>query len=185
MRMTAAAFLYGAVLLSAQAGAAPAIPSCAETPAFSALDFWVGEWDVFAGGREVGENRVEKVLDGCAILEHWTSRAGGEGKSLFYYHPAERRWKQVWVTSRSLAPGGTKEKSQVEAPAGSLRFQGEMILPDGREYLDRTTLTPLGKGEVRQLIEYSADGGKTWQVSFDAVYRTRQEARDGQDAGAS
>jgi hypothetical protein len=33
------------------------------------------------------------------------------------------------------------------------------------------SLTPLPGGTVRQVIEESRDGGATWQVGFDAVYR--------------
>jgi hypothetical protein len=42
---------------------------------------------------------------------------------------------------------------------------------EGTTVLDRTTLTPLGGGEVRQHIEVSSDRGATWRSSFDAVYR--------------
>jgi hypothetical protein len=54
---------------------------------------------------------------------------------------------------------------------GGVRFQGEISKPDGTSYLDRTTLTPLTGDRVRQVIEISRDGGKTWQVTFDAEYR--------------
>jgi hypothetical protein len=36
--------------------------------------------------------------------------------------------------------------------------------------LDRTTLTPLSDGRVRQVIEISRDHGTTWQTGFDAYY---------------
>ena len=45
---------------------------CSEDPAYAVLDFWVGEWEVSAAGERVGENRIEKLLQGCAIMEHWT-----------------------------------------------------------------------------------------------------------------
>jgi hypothetical protein len=45
--------------------------------------------------------------------------------------------------------------------------------------LDRTTLTPLGNGRVRQVIETSRDGGKTWRVGFDAVYVPQAEESSG------
>ncbi len=64
-----------------------------------------------------------------------------------------------------------KEKREVERQAnGALRFQGEIPLPDGGSYLDRTTLTPLEGERVRQVIEVSRDGGTTWRVTFDAIY---------------
>lgn len=56
-------------------------------------------------------------------------------------------------------------------PGGGVRFQGELRHPDGHIVLDRTTLTPLDGGEVRQLIEVSSDGGSSWRRAFDARYR--------------
>lgn len=148
--------------------------SCAEVEGFSSLDFWLGAWDVYVGEKLVGHNRIEKILDGCAVMEHWTAAGGGEGKSLFYYLPATDTWKQVWVTGRATAPGGVKEKTLVGVlEGGALRFQGEIALANGGSYLDRTTLTPLPGGEVRQLIEVSRDGGQSWKPVFDATYRRK------------
>lgn len=160
--------------MSAGAAAADAIPACDGQPAFAALDFWVGDWDVFVGTQKVGEDRVQKTLNGCAITESWAAAGGGEGFSLFYVDPADLRWRQVWVTGRALAPGGVKEKHLVETlPHGSLRFQGTVRDTAGRTWLDRTTLTPLPDGTVRQRIEISRDGGETREATFDAVYRQR------------
>ena len=148
--------------------------SCADLPGVRALDFWGGEWDVTSGGSQVGSNRIEKILGGCAIMEHWTGAAGGEGKSLFYFNHVTGDWKQVWVTTNATAPGGLKEKTLLPPRGdGALQFQGIVQLADGRRFLDRTTLTPLPGGQVRQLIEISADSGATWQARFDAVYAPR------------
>jgi hypothetical protein len=126
---------------------------------------------VYVDDTRVGTNRIEKVLDGCAVVERWTGTGGGEGRSLFWYVPATDTWKQVWVTARAAAPGGVKEKALVEdLPDGGLRFQGEIPLPGGGSYLDRTTLTPLAEGRVRQVIETSSDGGRSWETRFDAEY---------------
>lgn len=135
------------------------------------LDFWVGEWEVRAGGEAVGQNRIDKVLGGCALVEHWRSAGGGEGRSLFYVVPAEGIWKQVWVTSEPARPGGVKEKELLPRYGGpGVRFQGRVPLPDGGSYLDRTTLTPVDSGRVRQRIETSSDGGASWKLRFDGVY---------------
>ncbi len=165
-RIALAAALLLAPTLSAQAPPAP--PACLDVAEFHALDFWLGDWVVRVGSREVGRNRIERVLDGCAIAEDWTSAEGGRGRSLFYRH--DGTWKQVWVTARALAPGGTKEKVLVEQAAdGSLLFEGRVPLPGGGHYRDRTRLSPLAGGRVRQLIEVSSDGGQ-WRAVFDAVY---------------
>lgn len=147
-------------------------PACRDDPAFAQLDFWVGDWEVFVGDQKVGDDRVEKVQDGCAITEQWRAANGGTGQSLFYVEPESRRWHQVWVTGRALAPGGVKEKRLVErTDGGGLRFQGEVRDAAGNAWLDRTTLTPLPDGRVRQHIEISTDDGMNWRTTFDAVYR--------------
>ena len=153
--------------LAAQADA------CADDPAFSELDFWVGEWDVVVGEQQVGTNRVEKVLSDCAILEHWTDASGARGIGLFYYVAATGDWKQVWVTDQALTPGGVKEKVlRARLESGALQFEGEIQLAGGGSYVDRTTLTPEPDGSVRQVIEVSRDRS-LWQTIFHAVYVRR------------
>ena len=148
---------------------------CETDSTYSALDFWLGEWDVFVGDQQVGTNRITRIMKGCAVVEEWRDAEGGEGRSLFYVEPGTHRWKQVWVTDDAGHVGGTKEKHLIaRLPDGGTRFQGELPLPDGRLILDRTTLTPIRPGEVRQLIETSRDGGTTWRAGFDARYRTRR-----------
>jgi len=145
---------------------------CEADPAYHKLDFWVGRWDVFDGANKDGTNVIEKTLNGCALIENWKDVEGHEGKSLFYYNPVTGKRKQVWVTDT----GPLKEKLEVEAPEkGAVRFQGELPQKGGGTILDRTTLTPLPGDRVRQVIETSRDGGRTWEVGYDAVY-VRQKA---------
>jgi hypothetical protein len=150
---------------------------CESEPVFAALDFWVGDWEVFVGAQKVGDDRVAKTLNGCAITESWAASNGGQGFSLFFVDPAESRWKQAWVTGRALAPGGVKDKRLIETlPGGGLRFQGAVRDTSGREWLDRTTLVPLRDGTVQQQIQVSKDDGVSWETTFDAVYRRRPDA---------
>jgi len=156
------------------AAPAPAHP-CEGDPAYHKLDFWVGHWDVFDNhdGSKGGTDAVEKILEGCAVTEDWheLSPDGADGKSLFYYQKATGQWKQVWVT----AVGPMKEKQLVEEfKDGGVRFQGEIPHLKGGSHLDRTTLTPLGRDRVHQVIEISRDGGKTWETVFDAEYRRQK-----------
>lgn len=165
------AIALAAVPIAAHSLHAQAPPACEEVEGFHRLDFWVGEWDVYVGDRRVGTDRIEKILDGCAIVEHWTGAEGSEGKSLFYYSAPKDEWKQVWVTSNATRVAGLKEKTLIERfEAGGVRFQGRVPLPDGTEAIDRTTLTPLPDGTVRQVIEASMDG-ESWRTNFDAIYR--------------
>ncbi len=56
-----------------------------------------------------------------------------------------------------------------------VRFQGRVYAEDDKSYLDRTTLTVLGGGRVRQIIEVSMDEGTSWRAVFDAEYRPIQD----------
>ena len=163
------------LLIASQVFAADDAPRrCSEVEVYGALDFWVGEWDVYMGDELVGRNRIEKILSGCAVLEHWSGAGGGEGKSLFFVS-GDGTWKQVWVTGWATRPGGVKEKTlQATESTDEVRFQGRIFVPDGSSYLDRTTLTRLPSGDVRQVIETSTDDGHSWTTGFDATYRPRK-----------
>lgn len=164
--------LLALLLFAASAGSAIAqAKSCETLPAYHVMDFWLGSWDVYEKDELVGTNVIEKVIGGCAILENWVESTGGEGKSFFYYNRLTERWKQVWVQD----DGFWKEKEmQPGAVEDGVRFQGTIQLKNGNRFLDRTTLTLQKYGHVRQLIETSRDGGKTWTPSFDAIYIKRK-----------
>jgi hypothetical protein len=174
-------FVILAVIASAVPAAAqqPAAKACADDGAYGLLDFWLGDWVVYSGDDIAGENRIEKILGGCAVAEFWVGSGGGEGQSLFFVD-TDGRWQQVWVTELAANPGGVKQKSHVDEMTGdSVRFQGRISHPGLGSYLDRTTLTPNADGTVRQHIEVSTDGGETWKTTFDAVYVRRDEKEKG------
>ena len=62
------------------------------------FDFWVGEWDVFGPqGRKAGSSVIQRVANGCGILENWTNAVGGGGgKSINFYDPQAKKWFQYW-----------------------------------------------------------------------------------------
>lgn len=146
---------------------------CAEDPLYQQLNFWVGSWEVSdTTGKVIGTNLIGKTLADCAIIENWTSAEGVQGLSLFYVDNTIGNWKQVWVTETAKAPGGTKEKMLMEKwPDGSLVFQGSYPYQD-KEIMDRTVLTPMSEGVVRQVIQYSFDG-KSWNTGFIGIYRRK------------
>ena len=57
---------------------------------------------------------------------------------------------------------------------GGVRFEGEVMASPEHCVLDRTTLRPLPDGRVHQHMERSNDDGKTWQISFEGLYRRRE-----------
>jgi len=163
-----------AVLLAGGAWAAPPPPApCEADPAFHRLDFWIGEWDVVdpATDERLGTSVLRKILRGCAITVDWHEADGsGEIQETFFYEKARKTWRQVWISDA----GPTKERRSIDdRPEGSVRFLGEVLQLDGKSHLDRSTVTPLQNGRVRQTIEISRDGGSTWQPMFAGEYRHR------------
>jgi len=175
----AAAALLACTLAAGYAATSPdAAPQPGGCPAAAGqpLGFWLGNWDVYAGEKLDGHDVVESALNGCAVIERWHDASGFDGMSLFWFEPHSRQWKQVWVTDHALAPGGLKEKFLLFAGPDSVRFQGTVWVGPDRMILDRTTLRRLDGGRVGQLIEYSKDGGTTWVIAYEAVYRRADAA---------
>jgi len=133
---------------------------CSKRPEFRQFDFWVGDWTVTISGQVVGTNRIEKTLDGCALIENWVSAGGIAGKSLNVYDSATGKWRQRYVDE-----SGRMTDYVGEFRDGAMRFEATM---NGQPA--RMTFTPLEGGKVRQLIEQSADNGKSWTSTFDGTY---------------
>jgi hypothetical protein len=106
-----------ALSVCAKASAQQPTPSC-DSAVYRQLDFWVGTWDVRLDGSDtvIGTNIIEKTLNSCAVLEHWSDARGSRGKSLFYYHPADKVWKQEWVEANSTIRAGSIETTRIVRP---------------------------------------------------------------------
>ena len=159
-----------AVLLAAgitQAEEKPA-PPCLADGNFSAFDFWVGEWTVSerASGRVAGTNRIVKVQKGCALAEHWTSKAGGTGFSINYYNPVTGKWRQLWVAAGNYS---------IDIEGGLLK--GSMVLEgwiydyrSGEKSPFKGAWTPNEDGSVRQYFQQYNPETKVWDDWFDGLY---------------
>jgi len=149
-------------------GQQPPAPGC-ETPEHRQFDFWVGDWKVTAEGKPAGENRIEKILKGCALLENWTGASGHQGKSLNFYDVRRGVWHQTWIdhNGMALALDGRFED-------GKMTLTGQQKdLSTGVTILHRIAWSPLPSGEVRQLWDTSMTDGKAWTVQFDGLYRRK------------
>jgi len=150
---------------AAEAPVAPLPPQGCDDAAYAQFDFWVGEWTVLPwSGREVdnpSRNRIEKILDGCALSEQFAAE-GYSGNSITFYDRYDERWHQTWVASDGdplYLVGGWRD--------------GKMVLaddPQDERPKSRLTWQPLDGGQVRQTWELSRDGGETWQTVFDGRY---------------
>lgn len=129
------------------------------------FDFWLGDWEVTAGGRKAGTNVITSIQGGFAVHENWTNAGGGTGTSLNFFDRADGKWHQVWIDASGNAL----------FLAGGL-VDGKMVLQSAESggAIQRVTWTPLEGATVRQLWETSADKGKTWSVVFDGHYTKRK-----------
>lgn len=163
----AVALLLSSLILAAGLPAAAAASPCADAKSHQ-FDFWIGEWNVEAGGHPAGQSRIEPILGGCVIQEHWKGAKGGEGTSLNFYNPQRGKWRQEWVWRQ-----GTQLQLEGGLENGKMVLEGDQQGQDGKIQKSRITWTPNADGTVRQLWESSSDGGQTWQVQFDGLYRRR------------
>lgn len=144
------------------------------TAEFRQFDFWVGDWEVRdpSGANVVGANLVTREQEGCLIMEHWTSAAGGQtGTSFNYYDIRDKKWHQLYLDNSGNA-------GAFPAMAGEFKDNKMVLLSDEKATpVFRWTWYVISPGRVRQMAERSDDGQKTWRVTWDSVYveKTRAE----------
>lgn len=68
---------------------------------YNDFNFWLGEWRVYdKDGKQVGNNSIKKIQNGCAVSENWMGFSGLNGSSLNYFKKADSTWNQVWVDNK-------------------------------------------------------------------------------------
>lgn len=147
---------------------------CANRAESRQFDFWIGEWDVTdTSGRKVGDSRIEKILDGCVLLENWTGASGGTGKSFNLYDTATKSWKQTWCDSS----GDLVEFHSGKLEKGAMVFLADPRAPGSTDgalrVARRLSFFDLGPNDVRQFSETSGDGGATWKTEYDFHYHRK------------
>ena len=140
---------------------------CDADPNFRKFDFWIGDWDVQQTGvprAPVGaSSHIERILDGCVILENWNPPGSPAGKSFNTYNSATKKWEQFWVD----ATGKLTHYFGEFREDGNLYYEADQF---GTSNKIRMTFFNQGPDQVRQLGHISTDGGKTWSVQFDLTY---------------
>ncbi|MDH3493715.1 MAG: tetratricopeptide repeat protein [Acidobacteriota bacterium] len=141
------------------------------------FDFWLGDWDVFVNGRKIGENLIERGVNGCTLIENWKNTGGGTGKSLNVYDASVDKWKQFYVGSQGgvfLFEGGRE--------GNMMKFTAETVNAAGAKTLHKFEFTDLPDKTVRQKWDTSTDGGKTYTTVWDSIYKRKNSGVGNQDS---
>lgn len=136
-------------------------------PEFRQFDFWLGYWQVSAGGKPAGHNRIEKRFGDCVIHEQWQSESGPfRGASYNIYDQAGGRWHQTWVDNSGrllLLDGAWQDDRMI--------LTGTRPSKDGKQMvLHRISWIPMGPGQVRQIWE-AKGADDMWKTLFDGHYK--------------
>lgn len=154
----------------------PLLAENCDTEQHRQFDFWVGEWRVEnPEGRLVGRNRIESILDGCALMESWQGGSGYNGHSLNTWDPASGHWRQFWTDNHDLTlhlEGGWRDDR--------MTLEGTRSDGEGREVTDRISWIPLEDGVVRQHWQQSVDGAD-FKTIFDGRYVPADRAKNAED----
>ena len=139
---------------------------CGDSQKSRQFDFWIGSWQVTAGGQVVGENRIVPLMNGCVLLENWVGSSGPNGCSLNYYNPTSDLWHQYWVwqNGTTLPPLSGTYKD------GKMVLEGETAGPNDGITRHRISWFHNPDGTVRQHWETTTDQGQTWNSLFDGLY---------------
>ena len=138
------------------------------------FDFWIGEWEVFnPQGRRDGSSIIQRIANGCSILENWTDKIGGSAKSNNFYAPQSKKRFQYWIG----ANGAPLRYSGVYQD-GAIRYEGEPFTLKGKKIITRLTFFNVDANTVRQLSEQSDSDGKTWTINYDYKYVRRGPANN-------
>jgi hypothetical protein len=165
-------------IMSAGSSQTPAKPPAGcDTPESHQFDFWIGKWEVHPNGADkiIAHSLIEKRYNGCAVRENWMPlghEESGGGGSLSLYDQRRKQWRQAWVDSN-----GTRVDLDGGFVNGVMAITGtwENFAGPGKDALVTMRYQQQTDGQVRQWGEQSLDGGKTWQPSFDFLYRRIEE----------
>lgn len=132
---------------------------------FREFDFWLGTWATTRpNGTPGGESVISEALSGCAIDERYD---GGVGRSLSRYDRTTQAWYQDYIdtTGFSLRLSGALDSTGTMRMADAIR-----AIPNGPALASKFVWTPQANGDVRQVWDFSLDGGNTFRVNSNLLY---------------
>jgi len=140
---------------------------------FRALDFWVGDWQVYhkESNRLAGFDRVGRILKGCAIQQvfvslddHFSSPMVPfrmNGKSLTAFNG--QKWVQFWVDNQA---GSQILKGGVEGKKFALSSESPVM-----GYIYKLTWEKNKDGTVEHMARRKKVDTENWEILFDFIYR--------------
>jgi hypothetical protein len=142
----------------------PSTP-CTEAP-YRALDFWLGNWNVSAGGQGTGQSSITLEPGGCAIFEEYvTPTSLSPGRSISFYEPNTDKWYQTYTdagNNRIVLAGLSYDATSVV-----------MRTPNGNAW-ERWSWIRLPDGRVRQVADFTANNGQSFAAPhWDGLYTRR------------
>ena len=167
-----------AVILAAPPAPPPKPCASAEHRQF---DFWIGDWDLAVRVRRAPDKdtwdeaharqKIESILDGCAISESFTAEGPGSpwaGKSYSMWQPAQKKWRQAWVDDQGsyiALSGGVED--------GVMTLYGEPVTRDGKTIRMRMVFLDVKKDSLRWEWQRQIDE-KTWKPMIVIDYKRRR-----------
>ena len=161
--------LYVGLVVWACATPVAAAPGACDGRVYHQFDFWLGRWAVTEQGKPAGTNQIDRLLEGCALLENWVGVGSSRGHSLNFYDATRGVWQQTWIDNSGAALNLTGHFVQ-----DRMVLTGESVDPKSHaKVIDRITWTPRSDGSVRQVWDRSVNQGQKWTIVFDGVYRRK------------
>ena len=153
---------------------APAQISLTEIEPEGYFDFWIGQWDLqwkaSDGTIERGTNKIEKILDGKVIKEHFEATVGEMdgyiGKSYSVYNEQTNQWKQTWVDNQGAYldfVGKFEDNDRI-----FLRHSQDS---SGTSIIQRMVFYDISQDQFSWRWEKSTDDGKSWHILWEIAYR--------------
>ena len=170
MKLCAVVFIFmcGTSLLYAQNNTQK---KCYSSEEFRQFDFWVGEWNVQdSTGAQLGESSVQRILDGCVILENWENKNSGySGKSFNYYNANLNTWEQKWIDNQGVP---IEFKGNFFPEEKALKFDG-IAFENGKEVSYKLNFYSKEADYVQQQFFRYDELKKSWVLIFDGHYHRK------------
>ncbi|MEP6634611.1 MAG: hypothetical protein ABJA62_10440 [Luteimonas sp.] len=150
-----------------QPNPAASVPADCKAAEYRQLDFWIGRWRVLntTDKVEYASSSIEPIAHSCGVKETYESPKAPSGPYIGTSYSAFDRkdghWHQMYVDSNG----------SVTQYSGGPQDGGMVFEAVGDRAMQRMTYRLQPDASVRQIGQFSTDGGKTWQPGYDYTYQ--------------